>query len=71
MNFFGENNETWVNWTFVGDGQDQGQDTGLAPHLGLALKVSYAIVCGLGLVINILLLAVIIGEAKTNVQYSR
>ena len=62
MNFFGEDNETWGNWTFVSDGQDHDQETGLAPHLGLALKVSYGIVCGLGLVINLMLLGVIFGE---------
>ena len=64
MNLFGEdnNNETLVNWTLVGPPGDGQQVTGLAPHLGLALKVSYGLVCGLGLVINLLLLAAIIGE---------
>ena len=65
MNFFGEDNETWGNWTFVSDGHDHDQETGLAPHLALALKVSYGIVCGLGLVINLMLLAVIFGEDKS------
>ena len=63
MNSFGEeNNETLENWTFVGPPGGGQQVTGLAPHLGLALKVSYGLVCGLGLVINLLLLAAIIGE---------
>ena len=102
MDFFGEDNETWGNWTFVSDGHGHDQETGLAPHLGLALKVrdsngisklpliiqlilpykvgcirgsleipllpllkvSYGIVCGLGLVINLMLLAVIFGEEE-------
>ena len=61
MNLLGEDNETLGNWTFVAP-PGAGQVTGLAPHLGLALKVSYGLVCGLGFVINLLLLAAIIGE---------
>ena len=38
-----------------------GWDT-LQPDLGLVLKVSYLTVCVLGLIINILLLAIIIGK---------
>ena len=62
MIYFAENNETLFNWTFVEESQGQGQETGLSPPLGLALKVAYGLVCGLGLIINILLLAAIIGE---------
>ena len=57
MDVLGADNETFVNWTFVGE-----QETGLTPHLGLSLKVSYVLVCSLGLVINLILLAAIIGE---------